>query len=88
MTRVRPPVPMRTCSLERHSVIDNSSSGSPYYPQDSQYSNFDDLETPTNENINLLNLDCANMTNNNMVNNTPSNMRQFEVPPPSYDQIT
>ena len=51
------------------------------------YSNtFDDMKTPTNENINIF--DAACVKNNNLVVYKNININQFELPPPSYDQIT
>ena len=47
---------------------------------------YDDLKTPTNENIHIL--DSSNMTNNNFVLYKNINMNHMDRPPPSYDQIT
>ena len=49
-------------------------------------SSYDDLKTPTNENIHIL--DSSNMTNNNFVLYKNINMNHMDRPPPSYDQIT
>ena len=104
LTRVKPPVPVRTCSLDRRSQLnladDNSSEKCPSellltemtssgseasYP----LGHFDDLKTPTNENIQLLGTEAvSNVTNNNFVLYKNINMNHFELPPPSYDQIT
>jgi len=100
LTRVRPPVPVRTCSLDRRSNVDNnredksSQFSTELFLQkhtstnsEDSYSNaFDDMKTPTNENINIF--DSACVKNNNLVVYKNININQFELPPPSYDQIT
>lgn len=54
--------------------------------EDSYSNAFDDMKTPTNENINIF--DSACVKNNNLVVYKNININQFELPPPSYDQIT
>ena len=54
--------------------------------EDSYSNTFDDMKTPTNENINIF--DTACVKNNNLVVYKNININQFELPPPSYDQIT
>ena len=96
VTRVKPPVPVRTTSLDRKPSSQHISSEKYFnfsqklsFYEDSEGDHptgFDDTKTPTNENVNLL----SNLNNNNYaVPRGPTiNVNQFEVPPPSYDQIT
>lgn len=103
LTRVKPPVPVRTCSLDRRNNFDDEKFRPTNTGKADQFSSklflndaaesevsfpnsYDDLETPTNENIHLL--DTSNMANNNFVLYKNINMNHMDLPPPSYDQIT
>ena len=92
MSRVKPPVPVRSSSLDRRPTTEHDTPDKPmvlsFYGECGQGecpAGYDDTKTPTNENVHLL----SNINNNyDVPRATTINVNQCEVPPPSYDQIT
>ena len=85
LSRAKPPVPVRTCSLDRRPT-DIFSEKLSFYESDGAPTWPDDTKTPTNENVHLL----SHINNNNYAvpRGSTNNVNQFDLPPPSYDQIT
>ena len=85
LSRVKPPVPVRTSSLDRRPTIIFSEKLS-FYEGEGGPVCFEDTKTPTNENVHLL----SHINNNNYAvpRGSTNNVNQFDLPPPSYDQIT